>query len=97
MLDAPESLHAANYAEECEREFPVLGVAALGVWVVSLAIGLFGLAIGREGPGIAALLVSVAAPWVGLALAYYPAVVRHLKRLVFQRRNSFGGIGVDQS
>lgn len=92
----PVPLQAANYRDEAEREYPVLGLVAVGVWVVSLAIGLFELAIGHEGTAIAALLVSVVAPWLGLALAHYPTAARHLKRLSSARRNSFDPIGVNR-
>lgn len=96
MLDSAASLQAANYRDEVRREFPVLGLVAVGVWVASLAIGLLQLAIGHESAAIAALLVSVAAPWVGLALAHYPTVARHLKRFASARRKSFGPIGVNR-
>lgn len=72
----------------------MLSLAAVVVWALSLAIGLFELAVGNEGVGIAALIVSVVAPWLGLALAHYPAVARRLRRLNFRRRKVFEPIGV---
>ncbi len=94
---APFSLRAANYPVSYEREFPLLGLAAVAVWAVSLAVGLFELLVGHEGIAIAALIVSVVAPWVGLALAHYPALARRLKRLNFRRRNFFGPVGVTRA
>ncbi|WP_052955289.1 hypothetical protein [Mycobacterium nebraskense] len=86
---APVSLRAANCPVEYERDFPLPGVAAMAVWAVSLAIGLFELWVGHERVAIAALIVSVVAPWLGLALVHHPAVARHLRRLNCRRRNFF--------
>ena len=97
MLDAPVSLRAANYPVECERDFPLLGLAAVAVWAVSLAIGLFELLVGHEGVAIGALIVSVVAPWLGLALAHYPAVARHLRRLKFAAAQFFEPGGVTRA
>ena len=94
MFDAPVSLRAANYPAERDRDFPLLGLAAVAVWAVSLATGLFELLVGHEGVAIGALIVSVVAPWLGLALAHYPAVARHLRRLSLRRRNFFEPVGV---
>ncbi|OBH10616.1 MULTISPECIES: hypothetical protein [unclassified Mycobacterium] len=94
---APVSLRAANYPVEYGRDFALLGLAAVGVWAVSLAIGLFELLIGHEGIGIAALIVSVVAPWLGLALAHYPAVARRMRRLKVRRRNFLQPIGVTRA
>lgn len=91
---APVSLRTANYPVGYERDFPLLGLAAVAAWAVSLAIGLFELLLGNEGVGIAALSVSVVAPWLGLALAHYPAVGRHLRRPNCRRRSFFESVGV---
>jgi hypothetical protein len=97
MLEAPVSLRAANCRVEHERDFPLLGLAAVAVWAVSLAIGLFELLVGHEGVAIGALIVSVVAPWLGLALVHYPAVSRHLRRRNFRRRNFYEPIGVTRA
>lgn len=94
---APVSLRAANYPVEHELEFPVLGLVAVVVWAVSLAIGLVELLLGHEGVAIAALLVSVVAPWLGLALAHCPAAVRRLRRVDPRRPNFFGPAGVTRA
>lgn len=94
---APVSLRAANYPAEHAPEFPVLGLVAVGVWAVSLAIGLVELLLGHEGVAITALLVSVIAPWLGLALAHYPSAVRRLRRLEPRRPNFFGPTGVTRA
>ncbi|WP_082950332.1 MULTISPECIES: hypothetical protein [unclassified Mycobacterium] len=94
---APVPLRAANYPAEYERDFPLLGLAAVAVWAVSLAIGLFELLVGHEGVAIGALLVSVVAPWLGLALAHYPAAARRLRQLRFRRRNFFETVGVTRA
>lgn len=94
---APVSLRAANYRGEYERDFPVLAVAAVAVWAVSLAIGLFELLVGHEGVAIPALIVSIVAPWLGLALAHLPAAVRQLRRLGPRRRNFFAPSGVTRA
>lgn len=87
-------LRAANYPLEDERDFPLLGLAAVAVWAISLAIGLFELLVGHEGVAIGALIVSVVAPWLGLALAHYPPAARRLRQLRFRRRNFFQTAGV---
>jgi hypothetical protein len=94
---APVSLRAANYSAEYERDFPLLGLAAVAVWAVSLAIGLFELLVGHEGVAIVALIVSVVAPWLGLALAHYPTIARQLRRLNGRRRDFFGPVGVTRA
>ncbi|OBH92899.1 hypothetical protein [Mycobacterium scrofulaceum] len=94
---APVSLRAANYPVEYERDFPLLGLAAVAVWAVSLGIGLFELLVGHEGVAIVALIVSVVAPWLGLALAHYPAAVRRLRQLKVRRSNFFGTAGVTRA
>lgn len=94
---APVSLRAANYPVEYGRDFPLLGLAAVAVWAVSLALGLFELLLGREGIAIAALIVSVVAPWLGLALAHYPAVARRMRRLNVRLRNFFQPVGVTRA
>ncbi|OBG98050.1 hypothetical protein A5697_17275 [Mycobacterium sp. E3251] len=94
---APVSLRAANYSVGYEREFPMLGLAAVAVWAVSLAIGLFELLVGHEGAAIVALIVSVVAPWLGLALAHYPSIARRLRRLNVRRRDFFGPVGVTRA
>ncbi|OBF51890.1 hypothetical protein A5756_18945 [Mycobacterium sp. 852002-53434_SCH5985345] len=94
---APVSLRAANYSVEYERDFPLLGLAAVVVWALSLAVGLFELLFGHEGVAIVALTVSVVAPWLGLALAHYPAIARRLRRLTGRRRDFFGPVGVTRA
>ncbi|CQD05170.1 hypothetical protein BN000_01005 [Mycobacterium europaeum] len=94
---APASLRAANYPVEYGRDFPLLGLAAVAVWAASLALGLFGLLLGHEGIAIAALIVSVVAPWLGLALAHYPAVTRRIRRLNVRLRNFFQPVGVTRA
>ena len=94
---APVSLRAAKHPVESERDFPLLGLAAVAVWAVSLAIGLFELLVGHEGVAIAALIVSVVAPWLGLALAHYPTVARRLRRLNCRRRSFFEPLGVTRA
>ncbi|BBZ72344.1 hypothetical protein [Mycobacterium paraseoulense] len=94
---APVSLRAANYPVEYGRDFPLTVLAAVGVWALSLAIGLFELLVGHEGVAIAALVVSVVAPWLGLALAHYPAIARRLRRRDFRWRNFFGPGGVTRA
>lgn len=96
-MAAPVSLRAANYPLGYEREFPLLAVGAVAVWAVSLGVGLFELLVGQEGIAIAALIVSVVAPWLGLVLAHYPAVARSLRRLTFRRRNFFPPAGVTRA
>ncbi|BBY03087.1 hypothetical protein ACKUT9_14270 [Mycobacterium seoulense] len=91
---APVSLRAANYPVQYGRDFPLPVLAAVGVWALSLAIGLFELLVGHEGVAIAALAVSVVAPWLGLALAHYPAIARRLRRHNLRWRNFFGPVGV---
>lgn len=94
---APVSLRAANYPVEYERDFPLLGLAGVVVWAVSLAVGLFELLMGHEGVAIVALIVSVVAPWLGLALAHYPAAARRLRQLKFRRSNFFETAGVTRA
>ncbi|OJZ75727.1 hypothetical protein BRW65_04130 [Mycobacterium paraffinicum] len=94
---APVPLRAANYPVEYRRDSPLLGLAAVAVWAVSLAIGLFELLAGHEGVAIGALIVSVVAPWLGLALAHYPAAARRLRQLKFRRRNFFETVGVTRA
>ncbi|UXA06894.1 hypothetical protein KXD96_01590 [Mycobacterium sp. SMC-2] len=91
---APVSLRAANYSVEHEHDVALLGLVAVVVWAVSLAVGLFELLVGHEGVAIVALVVSVVAPWLGLTLAHYPAVTRHLRRLSVRRRDFFEPVGV---
>ncbi len=94
---APVSLRAANYPVSYEPDFALVGIAAVGVWAVSLAIGLFELLVGHERVAIAALIVSVVVPWLGLALAHYPAIARRLRRRGLRRRHFLRPVGVTRA
>jgi Flp pilus assembly protein TadB len=67
MLDTSRPLRTANGAPQPARHASVAGLVAAAIWAAGAAAGVLALVMGHIGLAIAALIVAVVAPWVGLA------------------------------
>jgi hypothetical protein len=67
MLDTSRPPRPANGAPGPQGHASAAGLVAAGIWAVGAVAGVVALATGHAGLAIAALIVAVVAPWVGLA------------------------------